>query len=65
MVLIQSTDPAGLEKATRAFPIRTGVAVPDWLVIGARADQTGAAGVMGAGVWGNDWSWNEAMSWTF
>ncbi|OCH95283.1 hypothetical protein OBBRIDRAFT_720837 [Obba rivulosa] len=52
---------AELERTLRLFPIRTGVAVPDWIVLGD-TDVTGAAGVVGAGVWGNDWSWNEAMS---
>lgn len=49
MVFIQSTDTAGLERAFRLFPIRTGIAVPDWVVIGSHADRIGAAGILGAG----------------
>ncbi|KAK0197474.1 hypothetical protein F5146DRAFT_48465 [Armillaria mellea] len=64
MVMLQSTDAAGLERVARLFPIRTGVPVPDWLIVGPLADTQGAGGVMGAGVWGTDWSWNEPMSWT-
>ncbi|KAK0448367.1 uncharacterized protein EV420DRAFT_1712427 [Desarmillaria tabescens] len=64
MVMIQSTDAAGLERAARLFPVRTGIPVPDWLIVGPLADSQGAGGVMGAGVWGNDWSWNDPMSWT-
>ena len=43
-----STDDA-LERAARLFPIRTGVAVPDWVITGKDADLIGAAGVQGAG----------------
>lgn len=42
------TDDA-LERAARLFPVRTGVAVPDWVIIGKDADRIGAAGVQGAG----------------
>ena len=38
-----------LERAARLFPIRTGVAVPDWIVVGNAADAIGSAGVLGAG----------------
>jgi hypothetical protein len=38
-----------MEKAARLFPIRTGVLVPDWLVIGNEADHIGASAVVGAG----------------
>jgi len=65
MLFLLSTDAAGLERAGRLFPIRTGVTVPDWLITSSRADSTGAGGVLGAGVWGVDWSWNEAMSWLY
>jgi hypothetical protein len=56
MAFLQSTDDSkvegddsGLEKVLRLFPIRTGVTVPDWVVIGPQADAMGAAGVVGAG----------------
>ncbi|ESK87531.1 transmembrane protein [Moniliophthora roreri MCA 2997] len=65
MLLMQSTDETGLERAARLFPIRTGIAVPDWIVIGPLADKAGAAGVLSAGVWDSDWSWNPAMSWVY
>ncbi|TBU28927.1 hypothetical protein BD311DRAFT_757466 [Dichomitus squalens] len=55
-------DMSGFERAVRLFPIRTGVTVPDWIVVGRQADERGTGGVHGAGVWGNNWSWNEAMS---
>jgi hypothetical protein len=49
MLFILSTDSAGLENAARLFPIRTGVTVPDWLVIGDRDLLSGAVGIVGAG----------------
>jgi hypothetical protein len=39
----------GLERVARLFPFRTGVAAPDWVVIGERSDMFGAAGVDAAG----------------
>ena len=49
VLFLQSSDPGGLERALRLFPIRTGVLVPDWLVVDERANRIGAAGVDGAG----------------
>ncbi|KAJ7702393.1 hypothetical protein B0H17DRAFT_923464 [Mycena rosella] len=65
ILFLLSTDASGLERAGRLFPIRTGVTVPDWLITSSRAEQTGAGGVIGAGVWGTGWGWNEAMSWLY
>ncbi|KAI0332093.1 hypothetical protein GY45DRAFT_1321394 [Cubamyces sp. BRFM 1775] len=62
LLLMHGTDGAGLERALRLFPIRTGITIPDWVIVTQQADERGTAGVEGAGVWGNDWSWNEAMS---
>ncbi|KIY64911.1 hypothetical protein CYLTODRAFT_424805 [Cylindrobasidium torrendii FP15055 ss-10] len=64
MVIMRATDDAGLEKVARLFPIRTGVAVPDWIIVGPLADTKGAGGVVSAGLWGDDWSWDARMSWT-
>jgi len=49
VLFLQSTDPEGLERVLRLFPIRTGITVPDWLVVDGKADRIGAAGVEGAG----------------
>lgn len=50
MLFISATDTYGIEQAARLFPFRTGVAIPDWLVIDSgRAENFGAAGVLGAG----------------
>jgi hypothetical protein len=42
-------DFSGLERAARLFPFRTGVAAPDWVVLGERSEMFGAAGVDAAG----------------
>ncbi|TFY66824.1 hypothetical protein EVG20_g4262 [Dentipellis fragilis] len=63
MLFMIGNDAEGLERAARLFPIRTGISAPDWLVVGGMADIFGAAGVQGAGVWGEGWSWNKAISW--
>ncbi|KAM5531823.1 hypothetical protein V8D89_014522 [Ganoderma adspersum] len=61
-LFVYGTDESGLERALRLFPIRTGITVPDWIVVGSQADVRGTGGVQSAGVWGNDWRWNEVMS---
>jgi hypothetical protein len=48
-LFLQSSDPGGLERVLRLFPIRTGVLVPDWLVVDERVDRIGAGGAEGAG----------------
>ncbi|KAH7877813.1 uncharacterized protein C8R40DRAFT_1159305 [Lentinula edodes] len=65
MLLLQSTDPVGvgLERAARLFPIRTGVPVPDWIIIG-EDNGRGEGNVIAAGLWDSEWNWNEAMSWS-
>lgn len=42
-------NPRALERGLRLFPIRTGVAVPDWIITTEEADFKAAAGVAGAG----------------
>ncbi|KAF5324468.1 hypothetical protein D9611_004528 [Ephemerocybe angulata] len=62
LVIIYS-DVASLERAGRLFPIRTGVAVPDWLSLSPGLDRLGAAGLRGAGVWDTNWRYQESSSW--
>lgn len=49
MLFIIHNDKDGLERASRLFPIRTGVAVPDWMIVGNKMDNFGAGGIKGAG----------------
>lgn len=43
------TDDTGLERATRLLPLRTGIAVPDFIVVSQAANWIGAGGVVAAG----------------
>lgn len=38
-----------LERIAKFFPLRTGVPVPGWLIVGPEADQIGAGGIIAAG----------------
>lgn len=49
VLLLSSNEGAGLERAYRQFPLRTGVTTPDWLVMSEGVDNLGAAGLDGAG----------------
>ncbi|TFY55536.1 hypothetical protein EVJ58_g8182 [Rhodofomes roseus] len=62
ILFIHALEESALERGLRLFPVRTGVPVPDLIVITERADEMGAGGIEGAGVWGNAWSWNEGVS---
>ncbi|KAI0798096.1 hypothetical protein C8Q75DRAFT_34633 [Abortiporus biennis] len=53
---------ANLERGRKLFPIRTGVPIPDWVILDETVDSISLGGIRGAGVWGNNWTWNEAMS---
>jgi hypothetical protein len=49
MLFLIGSDEAALERAARLFPIRSGVTTPDWIVVGANADQLAAGGILAAG----------------
>jgi hypothetical protein len=49
ILVLSGTDLEGLERASRFFPIRTGVPAPDWIVASRDVDKVSAAGIMGAG----------------
>ncbi|KZT53551.1 hypothetical protein CALCODRAFT_474549 [Calocera cornea HHB12733] len=62
-LIMAGSDEAGLERALRALPLRTGVAVPQWLVVGEDADWMGMGGVDAAGWWTRSWGVSQEMSW--
>ena len=52
MLFMDGSDDAALERVLRLAAPRTGIAVPDWIIIGEEADSKGMGGVIGAGlVW--------------
>jgi hypothetical protein len=50
VLVIYADSESALERAIRLFPIRTGIAVPDWVVLDDKADNLGAGGVQAAGL---------------
>lgn len=48
-LLIAGNSDAGTEAAARIFPLRTGVPIPDWVVVGPKMAYRGAGGIIGAG----------------
>jgi len=62
-VLFLLGDNAAVERVARLFPIRTGVTVPDWLVVGTDVDEVGTGGITGSGIWGREWKWDDVGSW--
>ena len=49
VLFVDGSDDAALERVLRLIAPRTGIAVPDWLIVGEEADSKGMAGVIGAG----------------
>lgn len=49
ILFIHGTDSAGYERAMRAFPLRTGVPNPEWIVLGPQVDILSIGGILGAG----------------
>lgn len=49
MMFICGNDAEGFERALRAFPLRTGVPNPEWLVLGPDTDRRSTGGILGAG----------------
>jgi hypothetical protein len=48
-MFMSATSPDGFDRIMRLFPLRTGVSVPEWIVVGRDADTKGAGGILGAG----------------
>lgn len=61
-VVLSGTDAEGIERAARLLPVRTGVPLPEWIVVGRDCDRFGMGGVLAAGWYDNQWGWSEAMS---
>ncbi|CEH16659.1 hypothetical protein CBOM_06587 [Ceraceosorus bombacis] len=62
-LLLCGNDASGIERAAKLFPVRTGLSVPEWIVIGPEADWSGIGAILGAGWFDRRWQWSESMSW--
>jgi len=48
-VFVSAKSPDGFDRIMRLFVLRTGVPVPEWVVVGPDADTKGGGGILGAG----------------
>ena len=60
--VVAGTGPAGLRLTERLPYFVSGVAYPDWIVIGPEMLQSGSAGVRAAGFFNNDWQLDPGQS---
>lgn len=49
VLVMHANEEQGLERLLRLFPLRTGISIPDWVLLGRSADAFGAGGIEGAG----------------
>ncbi|KAJ6262170.1 hypothetical protein Dda_2975 [Drechslerella dactyloides] len=54
-IWVWGSDAEGLRRATRLFPIRTGVSQPDFILLGPDSGWKGAAGALALGVFDSKW----------
>lgn len=60
-LVLAGTDEEGFRKTFQVFPSASGTTIPDYLVLGSDFGWLGAGGLLGAGFWDNDWSYNPIM----
>ncbi|CAG8727095.1 4504_t:CDS:2, partial [Scutellospora calospora] len=48
-LIMAGTDYKGLDQIAKLFPKRTGVPIPDWIIVGPETAWKGAGGLLGAG----------------
>ncbi|KAG8703698.1 hypothetical protein FRC09_004002 [Ceratobasidium sp. 395] len=59
---MDAVDEAGYERAVQAFPLRTGVPGPEWMILGEECNEKGYGGVYAAGFWNREGLFSEVMS---
>jgi len=64
VVFLCGTDDNGLERVSRLLlPIRSGVPLPEFLILGKETDIISLGGVRGAGFWDRTGVWSNEMAW--
>ncbi|KIJ29883.1 hypothetical protein M422DRAFT_214788 [Sphaerobolus stellatus SS14] len=64
VLFLSGTDASGLERVARLFlPIRSGVPLPEFLILSKDTDFMATGGVVGAGFWGRQGEWSDTMAW--
>ena len=61
-LLLHGTDALSIERGYSLLPVRTGVLLPEWIVVDKASLWKGYGGVVGAGWYDAAWSWSEPMS---
>src|SRR5262249_7812346 len=62
--VVSGTGPIGMRLSQRVPYFLSGVGVPDWIVLGPEAMETGVGGIRGTGFFGNDWGLsNDDSAW--
>jgi hypothetical protein len=59
---VAGTGLPGMRLVSQVPYFRSGVGLPDWIILGPEALATGVAGVRGAGFFGNDWNLSDPDS---
>ncbi|KAG8710352.1 hypothetical protein FRC08_017273 [Ceratobasidium sp. 394] len=59
---IDAVDEVGYERAFHAFPLRTGVPGPEWMILGEECERKGYGGMYAAGFWNRQGQLSEVMS---
>eukprot|EP01132_Coremiostelium_polycephalum_P004749 gene4749-5926_t len=62
LLVISGIDPLGFNKVLHALPQRSGVVVPDYIVVGNDWGWKGPAGILSCGFWDPNWLFNTDSS---
>lgn len=62
-LVIDGNSVEAFRKAAGLVPTKSSWTVPDWVVTGPEYGWNGAAGLLGAGYWSNNWQFEAANSW--
>lgn len=64
VLVVDANSVESVSKAAGLIPTKSSWTVPDWVATGPEYGWNGAAGLLGAGYWSNDWKYDAANSWT-
>jgi len=63
-LIIGGIDEKGFSNTFQIFPFSSGVTVPDFMIINNEFKSKGSGGILAAGFWSNDWSFNPAIGYS-
>ncbi|GAM18267.1 hypothetical protein SAMD00019534_014420 [Acytostelium subglobosum LB1] len=62
LLVVSGNSMTGFVKAIKTIPQRSGVVVPDYMVVGSEWGYKGAGGIVAAGFWSNQWQFSTDSS---